>query len=60
MSEPAISEPVIIDASALTDLVGLLRADGYTVIGPTVRNGAIALEELTEAAALPFGWGVDT
>jgi len=60
MSEPAISEPVIIDASALTDLVGFLRADGYTVIGPTVRDGAIVLEELTNAAALPFGWGVDT
>src|SRR5690349_14622088 len=60
MSDPVISEPVIIDASALTELVRLLRAEGYTVIGPTVRDRAIVLNELTEAAELPFGWSVET
>jgi ferredoxin len=55
-----MTEPAIIEVSALADLVRMLRADGYTVVGPTVRDGAIVLEQLSEATELPFGWGVDT
>ena len=29
---------------------------GYTVVGPTVRDGAIVYEELESAAELPIGW----
>jgi ferredoxin len=35
-----------------------LRADGYRVVGPTVRDGVIVLAELASAAELPYGWGV--
>jgi ferredoxin len=35
----------------------LCRA-GFSVIGPTVRDGAIVLDELGSADDLPFGWGV--
>ncbi|GAA4507439.1 4Fe-4S dicluster domain-containing protein [Actinoallomurus oryzae] len=42
----------------LADLHGALRADGYTVIGPTHRDGAIVLAELASADDLPYGWGV--
>jgi hypothetical protein len=34
-------------------------ADGYYVIGPAVQDGAIVLRDLTSAAELPFGWGVE-
>jgi hypothetical protein len=31
---------------------------GYTVVGPTIRDGAIVLAELACADELPYGWGV--
>lgn len=46
----------IIDAGEIDRLIGLLRADGYTVIGPSVRDGVIASAEIVGAAALPAGW----
>ncbi|GAB1646317.1 4Fe-4S dicluster domain-containing protein [Krasilnikovia sp. MM14-A1259] len=52
--------PTVIDAIVLQDLFDALHARGYTVVGPTVRDGAIVLDELTSAAELPHGWGVDT
>jgi ferredoxin len=45
---------------SLSPLVDGLRAKGYTVVGPTVRDGAIVLAELDSADALPYGWGVDS
>jgi ferredoxin len=44
----------------LHPLVDALRERGYTVVGPTVRDGAIVLAELTSADALPYGVGVTT
>jgi hypothetical protein len=46
--------PVEVDASALSALVEALRAGGYRVIGPKVRDNAVVLAELdsAEAAAL--------
>ncbi|GAA1762588.1 4Fe-4S dicluster domain-containing protein [Luedemannella helvata] len=55
--EPAAT---VIDVSVLDRLVDVLQAEGFTVVGPTVRDGAIVLAELDSAAALPYGWGVDT
>lgn len=49
-----------IDLAGLDALVGALIADGYRVIGPTVRDDAIVLAELDCAAQLPAGWGVTT
>jgi len=52
---------VIFDAAdGLPALFEALRGRGYTVAGPTVRDGAIVVAELTSAAELPFGWGVET
>ena len=45
-------------AAALDQLLASLRGAGYRVIGPTVRDGAIVLDELAAASDLPFGWGV--
>ena len=43
----------------LDELVQALRQGGRDVIGPTVRDGAIMLEPIETASALPSGWGVD-
>jgi sulfhydrogenase subunit beta (sulfur reductase) len=48
----------LMQATALDQLLESLRGAGYRVIGPTVRDGAIVLDELAAATDLPFGWGV--
>jgi hypothetical protein len=48
----------LMDAAALEPLFTSLRDAGFSVIGPTVLDGAIVLAELQAAGDLPFGWGV--
>ena len=48
----------LMEATALDRLFASLHDDGYIVIGPTARDGAIILDELAAASDLPFGWGV--
>ncbi len=38
------------------ELIAALGRRGYTVIGPSVRDGAIVLDELRDASSLPVGW----
>ena len=42
--------------SVVEDLVGAIRSEGYTVIGPQVMDKAIVYERLEEGDALPVGW----
>lgn len=46
---------LVIEADGLDRLVAVLRERGYRVVGPTVRDGAIVLDEIDSAAALPWG-----
>jgi ferredoxin len=55
----ATAAPAVLDRDGLNALVTALVAQGRTVVGPTVRDGAIVLAELTSADALPYGWGVE-
>ncbi len=52
----AVGEVVVVDREALAQLVSVLRADGRTVVGPTVRDGAIVVSELRGIEDLPEGW----
>jgi len=45
-----------LEAAALESLFGALRRRGYTLVGPTLRDGAIVYDEMTSADALPAGW----
>ena len=56
MSEPA----AVLTRAGLDELVAVLIADGYRVVGPVKRDDAIVLAELSSGADLPSGWGVDT
>jgi sulfhydrogenase subunit beta (sulfur reductase) len=47
---------LVIAASELDALFGSLRERGYTLVGPTVRDGAIVLDEIESASQLPAGW----
>ncbi|MCX4744785.1 4Fe-4S dicluster domain-containing protein [Kitasatospora sp. NBC_01287] len=49
----------VLGKDGLDALIGVLVARGRTVVGPTVRDGAIVLAELSGGADLPYGWGVE-
>ena len=48
---------MLLDRSALDALLATIARDGYHVIGPTVKNGAIVYGDVHSAADLPVGWG---
>ena len=52
-----IRDRAIVDLAGLDVLLHELRAAGYEVIGPTVRDRAIVLEDIESIADLPVGWG---
>ncbi len=45
-----------IEKGELDKLIGILHRDGYTVVGPTVRDGAIGYEAIESVQQLPIGW----
>jgi sulfhydrogenase subunit beta (sulfur reductase) len=49
-------QPVLIDPEAVSDLIGILRARGYRVLGPTLRERAIVYDDLESGEELPIGW----
>ncbi|MFF9481876.1 4Fe-4S dicluster domain-containing protein [Streptomyces sp. NPDC014733] len=49
----------VIDKDGLDALIAVLSGRGRTVIGPTVRDGAIVLDEIGGGRELPYGWGVE-
>src|SRR3989304_275059 len=46
----------VIDLAGFGQLLDLLRASGYRLIGPVRRDGGIVYEEIASAADLPGGW----
>ncbi len=55
---PAIPA-VTLDVAGLDDLIGVLAGDGFTVLGPTVRDGAVVPGRLGSVDDLPRGVGDD-
>jgi formate hydrogenlyase subunit 6/NADH:ubiquinone oxidoreductase subunit I len=49
-------DTLVVEARELDALLGALRERGHTLLGPTVRDGAIVLGEIGGAAELPVGW----
>jgi ferredoxin len=48
----------LLAATALDPLFTSLHDAGFIIVGPTVRDDAIVLDELAAPSDLPFGWGV--
>lgn len=58
--QPAPDAPApttgLLEADDLQRLIDTLRTRGYTVLGPTLGDGAVVVDEVREAAELPVGW----
>ena len=50
---------VVLTRQGLEALLGALRDDGYTLVGPTVRDAAIVYGEIHGVGDLPVGWTED-
>lgn len=50
------AQSVIVERSGLQTCVDVLRAEGYTVVAPVIREGAIVYDEVTTLDDLPAGW----
>ena len=50
------SQPATFDARHFDRLIAALRALGYTVFGPRVRDESVVIDEIESAAMLPAGW----
>ncbi len=46
----------LLEHTNLSQLFEALRGEGYTLLGPTVRDGAIVYDEITSPDELPVGW----
>ncbi len=49
-------DKAVISRGALQELILVLAADSYLVLGPTVRDGAIVYDEIARVEDLPKGW----
>lgn len=56
---PQPAEAAVLGCDGIGALVRVLRERGRTVVGPTVRDGAVQLAPLESAGELPWGWGVE-
>lgn len=50
-----MSEPLTLPKSGLESLIALLWQEGYTVMGPVARDGAIVADEVRRLADMPVG-----
>ncbi|MDR7418637.1 MAG: 4Fe-4S dicluster domain-containing protein [Armatimonadota bacterium] len=53
---PSVGGHAVIAKPALQQVFDALRADGYTLVGPTVADGAIIYDEIASIDDLPVGW----
>ena len=53
---PRVSANVVIPKPSLQKVFDNLRASGFALIGPTVRDGAVVLDEISGLEDLPLGW----
>jgi ferredoxin len=51
-----VGQTRIIEKSALGKIIERLHREGFTVIGPTIAQGAIVFDEVRSLSELPIGW----
>jgi Pyruvate/2-oxoacid:ferredoxin oxidoreductase delta subunit len=53
----AVATWAVLDLAGLQALIDVLRARGFAVLGPVVRDGAVVPATVTSVGDLPLGWG---
>jgi sulfhydrogenase subunit beta (sulfur reductase) len=56
VTAPAPGPALLLAVEELAELLRLLASDGYRLVGPTVRDGAIVHAEISGIDDLPAGW----
>ncbi len=56
MTERSVGERVVLDRASFPAFLSSLKAHGYRVVGPTVRDGAIVYGDIEHVEDLPVGW----
>jgi hypothetical protein len=51
-----IKDQVSVEYAGLRGLFEVLKANGYRLVGPRLRDGAIIYDELVSIDDLPAGW----
>jgi ferredoxin len=51
-----LGRSVVIDKQVLGDIIDRLWESGFTVVGPTIAQGAIVFDEIRSLNQLPIGW----
>jgi ferredoxin len=51
-----VGTTLILEYADFQNLLDSLRAHGYAIIGPTVRDGAIVYDDVEQVTDLPVGW----
>jgi sulfhydrogenase subunit beta (sulfur reductase) len=55
VSKPDQPQPQFLAHDGMDGLLTALQSESYTVVGPTVHDGAIQFRELSDSGALPWG-----
>ena len=56
MAAPKPGDSAVLLVGALGELLQLLRTEGYQLVDPTIRDGAIVHAEILGIEDLPAGW----
>ena len=58
MATPRSQAPgsVVLEAEHFQQLIDVLKAQGYRVAGPAIRDGAIVYDDINAVTDLPVGW----
>src|ERR1035437_3981087 len=55
-SLPGSDTQMVVERADMSALLQVLKARGYDVIGPTVRDGSVVYDHLESVEDLPVGW----
>jgi len=55
-SLPRVAARVVVSKASLQKVFDNLRVSGFSLVGPTVREGSIVLDAITQVSDLPVGW----
>src|SRR5262245_52250439 len=56
MTTGGTAESRVLERENVQQLLDVLAADGYRIVGPTSRDGAIVYDDVRSTADLPVGW----